>query len=230
MNFIRGFIFALALLAGAAVAAVYAGLVPSNADTKPSALERSAANIALKAAIARDTKGLTSPIQPTDENLTAAAKLYGANCAVCHGASDGEASIIAKGFYVRSPQLARDGVEDDAVEISYWKIKHGIRYTAMPSFGETLTDEQVWQLAQFVAHMDKLPPNAQAAWKALPSEAAPGAPSAGSAESGPAESTEGGAVSGPSKSATVAPATPAPASAAPATAEPTDSPEPTDEP
>src|SRR5579862_6251226 len=160
MNFIRGFIFAFALVAGAGIAAVYAGLIPSNADSKPNAVERWLANTALKAAIARETKGVTSPIQPTDENLTAAAKLYGSNCAVCHGASDGEPSLIAKGFYVRAPQLARDGAEDDPVEVSYWKVKHGIRYTAMPAFGQTLTDEQIWQLAQFVAHMDKLPPGA----------------------------------------------------------------------
>ena len=35
----------------------------------------------------------------------------------------------------------------------------------MPSFGYTLKDEQIWTLALFLKHMDKLPPAAQKAWR-----------------------------------------------------------------
>jgi mono/diheme cytochrome c family protein len=35
----------------------------------------------------------------------------------------------------------------------------------MPSWAGTLSDQQIWSLALFLKHMDKLPPAAQAAWK-----------------------------------------------------------------
>jgi hypothetical protein len=69
--------------------------------------------------------------------------------------------------YPKPPQLATNGVEDDAEGVSYWKIKHGIRLTGMPSWKESLTDQQIWTLALFLKHMDKLPFHVQQAWKQL---------------------------------------------------------------
>ncbi len=63
------------------------------------------------------------------------------------------------------PQLATDGVEDDPEGYSFWKIAHGIRWTGMPSWRGTLNDEQIWTLALFLKHMDKLPPAPEQAWK-----------------------------------------------------------------
>jgi thiosulfate dehydrogenase len=99
----------------------------------------------------------------TDENLIAAIKLYGQHCAICHGTAKGDpsASPVAKGLYPRPPQLASDGVEDDPEGFSFWKIKHGIRWTGMPSWKGTLTDQQIWTLALFLKHMDQLPPAAE---------------------------------------------------------------------
>ena len=64
--------------------------------------------------------------------------LYAENCAICHGASDAKPSNPAQGFYIEAPQLAKDGVEEDPEAASFWKVKHGIRFTAMPSFTTAL--------------------------------------------------------------------------------------------
>ena len=74
-------------------------------------------------------------------------------------------SPIAKGLYQKPPQLATDGVEDDPEGVSFWKIKHGIRLTGMPSFASSLSDQQIWTLAAFLKHMDKLPPAVQQTWE-----------------------------------------------------------------
>lgn len=170
-GFFNGIVFTLALIVGAAVVGVYAGALPAGADNKPLPLEKPAAKISLHATIARQTKGLVDPVALTDENLIAGIKLYGNNCSVCHGASDGKASTLAKGFYIKSPQLATDGVEDDPEAVSFWKLKHGIRFTAMPSFEGSLSDDDLWKITLFLKHMDKLPPAADAAWKKIPSNA-----------------------------------------------------------
>ncbi len=167
-----GFVVALLLLAAAGYVGVVAGLVPANADGKPSKLERWAAKTSLRATIKRATAGISNPYPPDDEALSDGLKLYAANCAVCHGAADGEPSKLAKGFYVRAPLLAKDGVEDNPVSESFWKIKHGIRFTGMPSFGATLSDKELWEIAGFLERMDKLSPALDAEWKRVPSAAA----------------------------------------------------------
>jgi mono/diheme cytochrome c family protein len=150
---------------------IEAGMMPANADGKPSRIERWAARTSLHATLARDAPKTPNPVPLNDANLTAGIKLYARNCVVCHGASDAKPSNVARGLYQKPPQLAKDGVEDDPEGVTYWKIDHGIRFTAMPSFGKSLTDKQLWQLTLFLKHMDKLPGAPESAWKAVKSEA-----------------------------------------------------------
>jgi thiosulfate dehydrogenase len=147
------------------------GFMPANADAKPPKLERWAAKRSLHAVMARETKDLHGPATSTDSVVTMGVKLYKTNCLVCHGASDEHPSHIAEGLYVEAPQFAKDDVTDDPIEITFWKITHGIRFTGMPSFKKSLTDDQRWAIAAFLRHQDSLPPNALATWKALPSAA-----------------------------------------------------------
>jgi thiosulfate dehydrogenase len=98
--------------------------------------------------------------------------LYAENCAICHGAADGKPSNPAQGFYIAAPQLAKDEVEDDSEAASFWKVKYGIRFTAMPSFAGTMQDEEIWKIAMFLKQMDKLPPIVGSEWKKVPGVAA----------------------------------------------------------
>ena len=100
-------------------------------------------------------------------SLSEGIHLYGQHCSLCHGtaAGDATASAVAKGLYPAPPQLATEGVEDDPEGNSYWKIKHGVRLSGMPAWGGTLNDRQIWTIALFLKHMDKLPSGPQAEWK-----------------------------------------------------------------
>jgi thiosulfate dehydrogenase len=171
VSFLGGIVFTLVALAVIGYFVVKAGLVPANADRRPSSLERWIANTSLRAALERDAKWLRNPLQASDENLISGVRLYAQNCAVCHGASDAKPSNLAQGFAIEAPQLAKDGVEDDPETASFWKVKHGIRFTAMPSFAATLQDDEIWKIAMFLKQMDKLPPAVDAEWKKVPSAA-----------------------------------------------------------
>jgi thiosulfate dehydrogenase len=171
VRFLGGIIFTLLVLGGVGYFVVKAGMVPANADSKPGALEKWIANTALDATLERDTKELKNPVQPNDGNLITGVHLYAENCAICHGASDAKPSNLAQGFYIEAPQLAKNGVEDDPEVASFWKVKHGIRFTAMPSFTTTLQEEEIWKIAMFLKRMDKLPPVVEAEWKKLSSVA-----------------------------------------------------------
>jgi thiosulfate dehydrogenase len=166
-GFILGILFALVAAATALYLIATNGVVPLNGDTLPFALEEWAARASLRATLARDAPKGPNPVALTDANLVAGIGLYGKDCAICHGTAKGEASrtLLARGLSLQPPQLATDGVEDDPEGYSFWKIKHGIRWTAMPAWEDTLSDRQIWTLALFLKHMDKLPPAPEQAWQ-----------------------------------------------------------------
>jgi len=166
-GFLTGFVVAIlvALIGGYLV--LRSGFIPANADAQPGQLETWAANTSLDATLAREAPTIPNPVALTDENLIAGVDLYAQHCAICHGTAKGEASAspVAQGEYPPPPQLATDGVEDDPEGVSFWKISHGIRWTGMPSWKASLTERQIWTLALFLRHMDKLSPAAEQAWQ-----------------------------------------------------------------
>ncbi|HTC21487.1 MAG TPA: c-type cytochrome [bacterium] len=152
---------------------VVEGWMPANADGTPPALEKWMARTSLRATIQREASQTPNPMAVTDENLIAGIKIYAVNCAICHGASDGKSSNIAVGLYQHAPQLAMHGVTDDPDGNIYWKIKHGIRLTGMPAFGDSLSENQIWQLVLFLKNMDSLTPAASKVWNKIPSSVSP---------------------------------------------------------
>ena len=165
--FLGGVAATFAAVGVAGYVAAVAGLIPANADAKPSKAERWFAMTALDAVVRRQAPTQPNPVAPTDENLIAGIRLYKQNCAVCHGGADPKPSNIALGLYQRPPQLAKHGVEEDPAGETYWKIDHGIRLTGMPAFSKTLNDTQKWQITAFLQQMDHLPSAAQVVWKGL---------------------------------------------------------------
>jgi thiosulfate dehydrogenase len=167
-RYLAGVISVIVFVAIVGIAAVWLGYVPARADSpKPSALEKWAAHRSLDATIAREAPQppyLFGPV--TDATVVAGAKLYMANCAVCHGSKGSDGSNVAKGLYIPAPQFTKHSVDDDPEGETYWKIEHGIRFTGMPSFKDNLTEEQIWQIAYFLKRgMDKLPSAADIIWQ-----------------------------------------------------------------
>ena len=170
---LKGVALGVALTLAVALIGAYvlvrSGLIPANADAKPGWLEIWMASTSLDATLRREAPKGPNPVPLTEANLLDGVHLFAQNCAVCHGSAKGaeSSSPIANGLYQKPPQLASDGVEDDPEGFSFWKIKHGIRLTGMPSWAETLSDRQIWTLALFLKHMDKLPPEVQQTWQGV---------------------------------------------------------------
>lgn len=166
-SFLFGVLVTLVVIGAGGYVILRQGLIPANADATPGPLETWAAETSLRATLSAEAPTTPNPVALTDENLIAGIDLYGKHCAICHGTAKGEASAspVAKGLYPPPPQLATEGVEDDPEGVSFWKVKHGIRWTGMPSWKSALNDQQIWTVALFLKHMDKLPPAAEQAWQ-----------------------------------------------------------------
>jgi mono/diheme cytochrome c family protein len=86
------------------------------------------------------------------------------NCALCHGGLDRKPTDFGRSFYPPAPNLVSDPPDDPEWHIFY-TIRTGIRYTGMPAWDKTLSEQDIWKLTSFLSHMDKLPPGVQEFWK-----------------------------------------------------------------
>ena len=91
-------------------------------------------------------------------------KLYTMNCALCHGGLDRKPSPLADSFYPPPPNFISDPPDDPEWHIFY-TIRTGVRYTGMPAWDKTLTEQDMWKITLLLSHLDKLPPAVQDYWK-----------------------------------------------------------------
>jgi mono/diheme cytochrome c family protein len=160
-GFLIGVLVGVVLLAGSVYYYFVSGTAPAAVADPPMLMEKKMASRSLNAHI--DKANIPPPpIQSTEANYVAAAKLYKDQCAGCHGLPGEPAPKIADNMYPHAPLLFKGkGVTDDSPQESYWKIKNGIRLTGMPAFTGILDETQTWQLALLVANADKIPESAK---------------------------------------------------------------------
>ncbi|MDR3667930.1 MAG: cytochrome c [Ignavibacteriaceae bacterium] len=97
-------------------------------------------------------------INPPDLSDTSLIKIgyvhYRKMCVGCHGAPGRDQGEIAqKGFYPHPPLLVKTAKEFTPKQL-FWIIKNGYKMTAMPAFGTTHSDDEIWALVSIV---QKLP-------------------------------------------------------------------------
>jgi thiosulfate dehydrogenase len=141
---------------------VILGGMPVATKSRPLPMEQFLAGKALHAAMDKEA-GKPSPLSADETNFLAGARVYQVQCSGCHGQLGQPASAISKGMFPPPPLLLppKKGVTDDPVGETYWKVKNGIRLTGMPSFNESLTDSEMWQVSLLLLHADKLPASVQ---------------------------------------------------------------------
>ncbi len=100
--------------------------------------------------------GQVNPNDPGDQAaIDAGAMSWASSCASCHG--DSGAGDGAAGTALDPPPTdfsqagAVDGLEDDYL---LWVISDGIEGTGMPGYSASLSEEQIWQIATFMATLD----------------------------------------------------------------------------
>jgi len=163
-NFILGVIVTMLLLGLGGLGIAMLGLMPTAANVAPPQFERRIAMTALDASMDRHAPRVHSPLAPTPENLIDGMKIYTMNCALCHGTLNLKTSPLAHSFYPPVPQLILHPLDDPEWHIAY-AIRTGVRYTGMPAWEKTLTDEEIWKTTAFLANVEKLPPPAREFWK-----------------------------------------------------------------
>jgi thiosulfate dehydrogenase len=136
------------------------GFVNMRADNPPSKMEATLAGHAMDASIARAAPKATNPLIADETNLVVGARLYRDHCTLCHGDPAHPKSSLADSLNPPAPQFMND-MADMPENQNFYILQHGIRWTAMPSWKNILTEQQIWQLVTFLGHMHELPPAAK---------------------------------------------------------------------
>lgn len=163
-KFVLGVIITLLVLILGVLGVATLGFFPTPANVAPPHMERRFAMGAVDASSDRHAPRVTNPLTPTDQNLEDGMKLYTMNCAFCHGGLDRKPSTLANSFYPPPPNLISDPPDDPEWRIFY-TIRTGIRYTGMPAWDKSMSEQDMWKVTQLLSHLDKLPPAVQDYWK-----------------------------------------------------------------
>lgn len=154
----------LVVLAGIAYFYLSMGLMNTGADASPPRLESNYAMKFLDASVDRHALKEEDPVQPTDANLANGMRLYKTYCAMCHASPDHPERNFGHPFYPPAPDFLREAPDMQENE-NFYIIEHGVRWSAMPAWDDTLSDTQIWTLVTFLSRMGKLPPAVNQQWR-----------------------------------------------------------------
>jgi len=151
-----GFVLAALILGGGLYLYFAAGMAPVATADAPMPFERKFAHMALNAHIEKQTT--SQPAVAADEAAyLAGADVYKQRCASCHGLPGQAPTDYSTTMYPEPPQLFHGkGVTDDPASETYWKTANGIRLTGMPAFKTKLSETQMWQVSQLLAHANEI--------------------------------------------------------------------------
>ena len=139
----------IVLIGGAAIF----GLSQFNlgAREEPSRLEMVFARRAKRFLVHRSSR---NGIPPAPKNLQASIeegdKLFGTECAACHGDDGHKLTDAGHWMYPRAADLTSPEVQQYSDRELFWIVKNGIRFSGMPAFGEVETDEHIWNIVHYV--------------------------------------------------------------------------------
>ncbi len=158
--------FRKGMLAGAAllivvvlilgVLAALSGIYDVAADSPHLALTQAIIGYVRESSIETRADGIKVPPLGDSKMIAEGAGHYDAMCTACHLAPGMADNEMRPGMNPKPPALATIPPDDPAEQ--FWIVKHGIKMTAMPAWGTTHTDAEIWDIVAFLQKLPKLTP------------------------------------------------------------------------
>lgn len=153
-SILLGIILSLVALLAAGVAFVWSGVYDVAADVPHTRPVHSVLQSLRERSIAARTDDLVVPSDLSDPaRIRQGAGNYSAMCMDCHLAPGMAETELSRGLYPSPPNLAQNSV--DAAK-AFWAIKHGIKASGMPAWGQSMGDEYIWNMAAFLQELPGL--------------------------------------------------------------------------
>ncbi|WP_404440646.1 c-type cytochrome [Stutzerimonas chloritidismutans] len=143
------------ILIGAGV--VYSGAVDVAADTPHSAPIRALLETARERSIAVRADDILVPDLSDAELIQSGAGNYDAMCAMCHLAPGVQSTELSNALNPAPPDLTDANRKHEPAH-DFWTIKHGIKATGMPAWGQSMDDRYIWGLIALLEQLPALTP------------------------------------------------------------------------
>ena len=102
-----------------------------------------------------DIAAQTNPVKPTPEALAKSKKMYGYDCAMCHGASgDGKGDVAVESKFTMKDWTDPTALKDMTDGEIFYIIQKG-KGDNMPGEGERLKPDEVWTMVTVVRSFAK---------------------------------------------------------------------------
>jgi mono/diheme cytochrome c family protein len=140
-----------------------------SAKPEPHPLEIVVARQIRHLAIPLEQRNAQNPIPLNPDVIKESLAHFADHCATCH-ANDGSGQTpIGKNVYPKAPDLRLADTQSMSDGEIFWVIHNGIRFTAMPAWGDgdPAEDKASWKLVHFIRHLPKLTPKELERMKAL---------------------------------------------------------------
>lgn len=159
-----GTLIVLLLLAVAAVLiGIYSGMYNIAMTNHDNPMMNRLLDTAMTKSVEKHASGITAPALTNPDMIRLGFRHYDAMCAECHGAPGVRHEELAEGMWPDPPDLAKTAGDWKPAEL-YWIIKNGIKFTAMPAWGPTHQERELWAMTAFV---QKLPTLTAAEYQAM---------------------------------------------------------------
>jgi cytochrome c553 len=89
---------------------------------------------------------------------------YETHCVACHGAPAIAREQWVGGLMPQPPYLV-DATSQWTPDQLFWIAKNGIKMTAMPSWRDSMSDRQIWDVVGFLEALRQLPPQTYGKWR-----------------------------------------------------------------
>ncbi len=96
---------------------------------------------------------LKNPFKGDAKAIQAGQKIYGQLCAICHGNAGKGDGVAGMALNPRPADLTSEKVQSQSDGAIFWKITTG--RPPMASYKASLTDEQRWQLVNYIRTLAK---------------------------------------------------------------------------
>jgi mono/diheme cytochrome c family protein len=152
-NWVKRWVLIVLIALGLGAVAVIVGFSQIKLDAlqEPSPLETVLATRAKHVLVSRSSR---DGIPPAPTNLQTSIeegdKLFGTECAMCHGLDGHQPTDAGRWMYPRASDLTSPEVQRYSDRELFWIVKNGIRLSGMPAFGRVESDEHIWNLAHYV--------------------------------------------------------------------------------
>lgn len=149
--------FALGILTTIAVAAIGiaafigSGVYDIGADEHHSQFVLAMIEALRERSIGSRSSAIDVPHIEDPARVAAGASRYSQLCVGCHLAPGVTTSALRPGLYPHPPNLAQ--AEKPDAQRAFWTIKHGIKMSAMPAWGKSLADAEIWDIVAFLRQL-----------------------------------------------------------------------------